>query len=522
MTKEIRKETTFFGTPIDVVYENGEKIAEVRHETTFFGNPVDRTYSPDGNKISETRHEETILGTPVRRVYGKGLGNSGGTLSPSTTDGSESNSESSLGISSGRRDQETNNLSGTSYSSSYSKGESTGSGGALVVILGIAGIAGLIGLLSTNKEKFIPKYHNLAENGIEYNYTKGQPLQPRHKGTISFNESELEKMVAEQNKYYRGDIGLEFKYELNTSTTNISIPIQIPDEQITRFEKRKIGKEKKMVVVEGELAKSLDLNEDRVLNLEELAVFYDFVGNGLNKNLHDEGYYELVNYFGIKTSDVLKKEITIKANDWLRTNFLPFYIENTMPEVKNNNSLSSVRESIGSIQNRHFSFGYSNSSNFNSETNYFSVSNLYLFYPLSLDRDNLTLTVNIPNELLIGNLPDGSLKRPNREAVEPPFAKRIDSDNNRLYSMHEITKFYANMGQEVEDYLDSKGYLKNKFNIGTALFTSLKPSYAFSRRTPGYIVYKPFLKNSPVLQKDLNLNKEKINNILISNYLIHH
>src|SRR3989338_1327511 len=100
MTKEIRKETTFFGTPIDVVYENGEKIAEVRHETTFFGNPVDRTYSPDGNKISETRHEETILGTPVRRVYGKGLGNSGGTLSPSTTDGSESNSESSLGISS--------------------------------------------------------------------------------------------------------------------------------------------------------------------------------------------------------------------------------------------------------------------------------------------------------------------------------------------------------------------------------------------------------------------------------------
>jgi hypothetical protein len=115
-----------------------------------------------------------------------------------------------------------------------------------------------------------------------------------------------------------------------------------------------------------------------------------------------------------------------------------------------------------------------------------------------------------------------STKRPNRETIEPTFAKRIDLDNNDSYSVHEITKFYANMGREVEDYLDSEGYLKNKFNIGTALYTSLKPSYAFSRRTPGYIVYKPFLKNSLALQKDLSLNKERINNVLICNYLLHH
>jgi len=69
MGEEIRKETDWFGSEIDVIYEDGTKVGETRHETTFFGNPIDRTYDNSGNRVSETRHETTLFGSSKEVTY---------------------------------------------------------------------------------------------------------------------------------------------------------------------------------------------------------------------------------------------------------------------------------------------------------------------------------------------------------------------------------------------------------------------------------------------------------------------
>lgn len=495
---EIIRENTL-GTDCDVEYDlSGNKVSSTYH-TSNLGIPVDVTSDPSGKFISETSHTKIIgIDTDITRdPSGKKIGEStqspwggydvigkGRPMMEDRQSGSHSTEHHSSNRPSlherdvGGRHEYVDNLPDTDYPTSYSSIPSTktsttetsseGISGVFWLLV-MAGIVGLSILLNNNKEKLVAKYHNLVETGILYNYAIGQPLQSRHNGTISFDDSSSERLIVDQGKYFRGDTGLEFKFDLSAPKNTIKIPVKIPDDQITRFEKIKKGKEKKLAVINGELTKRLDVNNDRVLSLEELAVFYDFVGNGINSNLHNEGYYELVNYYGIKTPEKLKEEITTKANDWLKTNFISSYltnfsekvdtpasstnvitsggsdtmnkIEKTNPikriiyesylkdsivKARKDNTISSTNSPRGLIKSKHFSFDYTSFSISDSSTNYGGISNLNLYYPFSSETNGLTLSINIP---------DNSLD-----------VLRVDTNIDNLYSPKEITQFYSVMG----------------------------------------------------------------------------
>lgn len=73
MSREIRKETDWWGDEKEVIYEDNHRVGEIRTEETWggFGPTVQRTYDTDGERISETRSEETWggFGPTVQRTY---------------------------------------------------------------------------------------------------------------------------------------------------------------------------------------------------------------------------------------------------------------------------------------------------------------------------------------------------------------------------------------------------------------------------------------------------------------------
>jgi len=200
------------------------------------------------------------------------------------------------------------------------------------LLAGVAILGGVIVLGVYYNDLTRSRTSNLVESGIVFNYELGGKLQERHINSMRFDDPGVGQINIVSNRAYRGFVGLSLSFPIITHEGKINIPIEIPDESITKFEKQKVGWFKsREYLVEGPLASRLDKDNSRDLTLEELAVFYDFTGKSLDDKLHLEGYFAPATFFSQKSKETLEKDIEKKARDWMKNEFIPNYLITTSP-----------------------------------------------------------------------------------------------------------------------------------------------------------------------------------------------
>ncbi len=238
------------------------------------------------------------------------------------------------------------NDSGDSGSSEYgishrwdSDKKNESSSNNLSVAGGLVLVAGMMGVLylatEYNSRSVRP---NLTESPVayyhptlvDYHYPLEKPREINPDGTLSSPEPEGLVDRSEDKKFYLSYHSLKLEYLLSFSDCWVNISVSVPDESLVKFCEAREGWFKTWrYILDGELTKRLDVNNDKILNSEELAHFYDFIGFRINQKLEENGYSRQASYLQQRSLDKLAEEINTLANSWTEKIFIPQYISHS-------------------------------------------------------------------------------------------------------------------------------------------------------------------------------------------------